>query len=354
MPLFKEEKMSKRIKLGISIGDINGIGLEVIIKTFQDNRMLDFCTPIIYASSKLSSIHRKTLEINDFSFHKISRADEANQKKPNIIECWKNEVEISFGNATEEGGKYALISLEAATNDLLNGKIDALVTAPINKNNIQSEIFDFPGHTEYLTDKFEGESLMLMTSENLKIGVATNHIPLNNVANTLTSETIFSKLKILNKTLVQDFMITSPRIAVLGLNPHAGDNGLLGKEEEEMIIPAINNAKSVGINAFGPYPADGFFGSGNYKKFDAILGMYHDQGLIPFKSLSFGEGVNYTAGLNVIRTSPDHGVAYEIAGKNQASESSFRAAIYLACDIYKNRKLSEEINQNPLKLTKGK
>jgi len=229
-----------------------------------------------------------------------------------------------------------------------------LVTAPINKNNIQSDAFNFPGHTEYLTEKFKGESLMLMVSENMRIGVATNHIPLNEVANKLTSDIIFSKLKILNKTLVQDFMITNPRIAVLGLNPHAGDNGLLGKEEEELIVPALNNAKSAGINAFGPYPADGFFGSGNYKKFDAVLGMYHDQGLIPFKSLSFGSGINYTAGLNIIRTSPDHGVAYEIAGKNQASESSFRAAIYLACDVFKNRKLSEEMNKNPLKPAKRK
>ncbi len=344
--------MPKKVKVGISVGDINGIGMEVIIKTFKDNRMMDICTPIVYGSSKASTFHRKALHINDFSFNIIKSAKEANVKKPNIIDCWKEEVEITLGQSNEIGGKYALASLEAATEDLKNGDIDALITAPINKDNIQSETFDFPGHTEYLTDKFEGDSLMLMVNDNIKIGVATNHIPLSKVANTLTADTIFSKLRILNNTLVQDFCITNPKIAVLGLNPHAGDNGLLGKEEENVIIPAIDNAKSIGINAFGPYPADGFFGSGNYKKFDAILAMYHDQGLIPFKSLSFGSGTNFTAGLSVVRTSPDHGVAYEIAGQNKAEESSFRHAVYTACDIHKNRLFSKEINENPLKSQK--
>ena len=340
--------MSKKIKVGISIGDINGIGMEVIIKTFSDERMLDICTPIVYGSLKVSSFYRKALEINDFSFNKIKAAKDAIDNKPNLIECWQEDAKIDTGQSTKDGGKYALISLEAATADLASGNIDALVTAPINKDNIQSETFNFPGHTEYLSEKFDGDSLMLMVGENIKIGVATNHIPISKVANTLTSESIFGKLKILNKTLVQDFCSTNPRIAVLGLNPHAGDNGLIGKEEENIIIPAIDNAKSIGINAFGPYPADGFFGSGNYKKFDAILAMYHDQGLIPFKSLSFGSGTNFTAGLSAIRTSPDHGVAYEIAGQNKAEESSFRQAIYTACDIYKNRIFSEEINKNPL------
>jgi len=342
----------KKLKIGISIGDFNGIGLEVIIKTFTDSRMLDFCTPIIYWSFKLLSNYRKSLTISDFSFNKVKSVEEINPNKVNIINCWDDDIEITFGQSTDEAGKYSFTSLEMATNDLLNNKIGALVTAPINKNNIHSEAFNFAGHTEYLTEKFEGESLMLMVSENLKIGVATNHIPINKITAELTSNTIFSKLKILNKSLVQDFMATNPRIAVLGLNPHAGDNGLLGTEEEQLIIPAINNAKSVGVNAFGPYAADGFFGSGNYKKFDAVLAMYHDQGLIPFKSLSFGEGVNYTAGLNIVRTSPDHGVAYEIAGKNKALVGSFRSAIYLACDIHKNRMLSEEINENPLKISK--
>lgn len=344
--------MSKKIKIGISVGDINGIGMEVIIKTFADNRMMEICTPIVYGSSKISTFHRKALGINDFSFNYIKSLSEINHKKPNLLECWKEDVDIDFGQSNEDGGKYAFLSLEAATKDLAEGKIDALVTAPINKDNIQSEEFNFPGHTEYLTEKFDGESLMLMVNDNIKIGVATNHIPVSAIANTLTADTIFSKLKILNKSLVQDFSLNGPKIAVLGLNPHAGDNGLIGKEENEIIIPAINNAKSIGINAFGPYPADGFFGSGNYQKFDAVLAMYHDQGLIPFKSLSFGEGVNFTAGLSIIRTSPDHGVAYEIAGQNKAEENSFRKAVYMACDIFRSRSLAEEINENPLVIKK--
>jgi 4-hydroxythreonine-4-phosphate dehydrogenase len=344
--------MNKKIKIGISVGDINGIGMEVILKTFSDARMLEVCTPVIYGSLKVASFYKKAFGLNELTFNKIKDAKDAIVQQPNLIECWQENAEITVGKSTEKGGKFALISLEAATADLAAGHIDALVTAPINKDNIQSETFDFPGHTEYLSQKFDGESLMLMVGENLKIGIATNHIPLRKVANTLTSEIIFGKLKILNKTLVQDFCATNPRIAVLGLNPHAGDNGLIGEEEENIIIPAIDNAKSIGINAFGPYPADGFFGSGNYKNFDAILAMYHDQGLIPFKSLSFGSGTNFTAGLNIVRTSPDHGVAYEIAGQNKAEESSFRQAIYTACDIYKNRQFSAVINENPLTLKK--
>ncbi|PKP51276.1 MAG: 4-hydroxythreonine-4-phosphate dehydrogenase PdxA [Bacteroidetes bacterium HGW-Bacteroidetes-12] len=340
----------EKIKIGISIGDVNGIGLEVIIKTFMDNRMLDFCTPIVYGSTKLANNYRKTMDATDFAFNRIATIEEANPKKVNMLSCWNEEVELSFGHSTESGGKYAFLSLDAACKDLFDGKIDALVTAPINKDNIQSEAFNFPGHTEYLTEKFEGESLMLLTSENLKVGIATNHIPVANISNSLTSDSIFNKIKILNKSLIQDFAISSPKIAILALNPHAGDNGLLGKEEHQVIIPAINNAKSIGINAFGPYPADGFFGAGSYKKFDAVLAMYHDQGLIPFKTLSFGEGVNFTAGLNIVRTSPDHGVAYEIAGQNKAAESSFRSAVYLACDIVRNRTIHNEINRDKLKI----
>ncbi len=342
----------KKIKIGITSGDINGVGMEVIIKTFNDARMLEICTPIVYGSSKISTFHRKALKIHDFHFNKIKNVKEASSKKPNIVECWEEDVEIALGQSTKEGGKYALASIVAATNDLKNGLIDAIVTAPINKDNIQSEEFNFPGHTEFFTDKFNGESIMLMVNENIKIGVATNHIPLSEVANKLSEETIFSKLKILNRALIQDFCIVGPKIAVLGLNPHAGDTGLIGNEEETIITPAINNAKSVGVNAFGPYPADGFFGSGNYKKFDAILAMYHDQGLIPFKSFSFGDGVNFTAGLSIIRTSPDHGVAYDITGQNKASENSFRQAVYAACDIFKNRMLSEKLNENPLVVKK--
>lgn len=343
-------RTNDKIRIGISIGDVNGIGLEVIIKTFMDNRMLDFCTPIVYGSTKLANNYRKTMEATDFAFNRIATIEEANLKKVNMLSCWNEEVDLNLGQSTTNGGKYAFLSLNAACKDLFDNKIDALVTAPINKENIQSENFNFPGHTEYLTDKFEGESLMLLTSENLKVGIATNHIPVANIANSLTSESIFNKIKLLNKSLIQDFSISSPKIAVLGLNPHAGDNGLIGKEEYQIIIPAINNAKSIGINAFGPYPADGFFGAGSYKKFDAVLAMYHDQGLIPFKTLSFGEGVNFTAGLNIVRTSPDHGVAYEIAGQNKASENSFRSAVYLACDIVRNRALNDVISKNKLKV----
>jgi 4-hydroxythreonine-4-phosphate dehydrogenase len=344
----------KKTKIGISVGDINGIGIEVIIKTFLDPQMMELCTPIVYGSSKTVSLYRKSLDIHDFSFNKIDDAKDANPKKANIIDCWSEEAQIDFGKSTPEAGKYAFISLEAATKDLAEGKIDAIVTAPINKDNIQSEDFKFSGHTEYLESKSTGESLMLMTSENLKIGMVTGHIPVKSIANNLTSDKIFGKIKILNKALIQDFAINSPKIAVLGLNPHAGDNGLLGTEEEEIITPAINNAKSIGLNAFGPYAADGFFGSGNYKKFDAVLAMYHDQGLIPFKSLAFGSGINFTAGLDIIRTSPDHGVAYDIAGKNIANEQSFRSAIYLAIDVVKNRMMDNEINENPLKAARVK
>lgn len=353
-----EKTMSKRtndkIRIGVSIGDYNGIGLEVIIKTFMDQQILELCTPIVYGSTKLANNYRKTLEAGEFSFNKIVKAEEANPKRANMVSCWSEDIELTLGKPTAAAGKYSFLSLEAACKDLFDGKIDALVTAPINKENIQSDQFNFAGHTEYLTEKFEGESLMLLNNENLRIGIATNHIPVSAIAKSLTVEKIFTKLKILNKSLVQDFAINSPRIAVLALNPHAGDNGLIGKEEQEIITPAINNAKSIGLQVFGPYPADGFFGSGNYKKFDAILAMYHDQGLIPFKTLSFGEGVNFTAGLNIIRTSPDHGVAYDIAGKNIANEQSFRSAIYQAIDIFRNRQMDVEINENVLKVSKSK
>ncbi len=344
--------MSKKIKIGISVGDINGVGIEVIIKTFINPQMMELCIPIVYGSSKTVSSYRKLLDINDFSFNKIEDASAANPKKANIIDCWKEEVKLELGKSTPEGGIASFASLEAATKDLSEGNLDAIVTAPINKDNIQSDDFNFSGHTEYLESKSTGESLMLMTSESLKIGMVSGHVPVKSIANSISVDKIFGKIKILNKALVQDFAINSPKIAVLGLNPHAGDNGLLGTEEEEIITPAINNAKSIGLNVFGPYAADGFFGSGNYKKFDAVLAMYHDQGLIPFKSLAFGSGVNFTAGLDIIRTSPDHGVAYDIAGQNIANEQSFRSAIYLALDVVKNRKLDKEISENPLKKAK--
>lgn len=350
--------MSKRtndkIRIGVSIGDYNGVGLEVIIKTFMDQQILELCTPIVYGSTKLANNYRKTLDVGEFSFNKITNADDASPKKANMVSCWSEELELNLGTSTESAGKYSFLSLEAACKDLFDGKIDALVTAPINKDNIQSEEFKFAGHTEYLTEKFEGESLMLLNNEGLRVGIATNHVPVKEIVKNITVDKIFTKLKILNKSLVQDFAINSPRIAVLGLNPHAGDNGLIGKEEQEIITPAINSAKSIGLQVFGPYSADGFFGSGSYRKFDAILAMYHDQGLVPFKTLSFGEGVNFTSGLNVIRTSPDHGVAYDIAGKNIANEQSFRSAVYQAIDVFRNRQMDTEINENPLKIGKGK
>jgi len=339
-----------KIVVGISQGDINGISYEVIIKTLMDNRILDFCTPIVYGSAKVAAYHRKALNIANFSFNNIRDAEDANPKRGNIINCLDDNVRVELGKSTEMAGVASLRSLERATDDLREGKIDVLVTAPINKDNIQSSDFTFPGHTEYLAKKFEpNEALMLMVSEILKIGVVAGHVPLKDVPAQITEEQIMSKLRIMNKSLIQDFRVRKPRIAVLGLNPHAGDNGLLGKEEQEIIIPTIEGAKEEGIMALGPYSADGFFGSENFRKFDAVLAMYHDQGLGPFKALAFDAGINYTAGLDVVRTSPGHGTAYELAGLDQASPDSFRSALYLACDIFRNRQLYAEISKDPLK-----
>jgi len=340
------------VKVGISIGDFNGIGMEVIIKTFMDNRMLQVCTPIVYGSSRIASFHRKALNISDFSFNLIREAGAANPKMANLINCWDEELKMELGISSAIAGEKSIKSLELAVADLKSGKIDVLVTAPINKNNVQSEKFSFPGHTEYLAQTFDAkEYLMLLVSNDLRIGTVTGHIPLSQVAQALSTEKIISKVKILNESLQRDFGIRKPKIAVLGLNPHAGDGGLLGNEETNIILPAIEKLKAEGILAIGPYASDGFFGSHLYNKFDAVLAMYHDQGLIPFKSLAFETGVNYTAGLSIVRTSPDHGTGYDIAGKNIASESSFREAVYLACDIYKNRQLQNELTANPLKIT---
>lgn len=340
----------KKIIVGISQGDINGVGLEVIIKTFQDPMMIDLCTPVVFGSSKTASAHRKTLGVEDFSFNPIKDISEINHKRANIINVYEEEGNIEFGKQTPDGGKYALKSLEAAAYALAQGKIDVLVTAPINKENIQSEEFKFPGHTEYLEEKFgnPGDSLMLLVSDDLKVAVVTGHIPVTQVAQQLTTEKILKKLKTLNVSLKQDFAIRKPKIALLGLNPHAGDNGVIGNEEQNIIIPAIKQATEQNIVAYGPYSADGFFGNGAYKQFDAVLAMYHDQGLIPFKTIAFNNGVNYTAGLSKIRTSPDHGTAYDIAGKNMASEESFRKAVYTAIDIYRTRQEFKEASQNPL------
>jgi len=329
-----------RVRVGITQGDINGIGYEVIIKTLNDNRINDFCTPIIYGSPKVAAYHRKLINVENFSFNPIKTADEANSKRSNLIDVMDENVRVDIGKSTPIGGQGSILSLEMAIADLKDGKIDVIVTAPINKFNVQTETFSFPGHTEYFAKNFGGgEALMLMTSSILKVGVVTGHVPLGQVQSLITKEAILSKLAILNKTLIEDFAIRKPRIAVLGLNPHAGDNNLLGKEEQSIIIPALEQARNNGIIAIGPYPADGFFGSEGYRKFDAVLAMYHDQGLIPFKALVFEDGVNYTAGLPIIRTSPAHGTAFEIAGKDEANPSSFRSAMYLACDLFNNRKM---------------
>ena len=340
----------EQIIVGITHGDINGISYEVIIKTLMDNRIMEKCTPVVYGSPKVAAYHRKALNITNFSFVNIRDAAEANHKKANIINCLDDNVRVELGKSTPMAGKSAVIPLEAAVEDLKENKIDVIVTAPINKHNIQSDIFNFPGHTEYLKHKFDvDDALMLMVSENIRVGVVTGHMPLRNVPDNLSKEIIIRKIKIMDSSLTIDFGIRKPRIAVLSLNPHSSDSGLLGDEEKEIIIPAIEEVSEGGIFAFGPYPSDGFFGSGAYTSFDGIMAMYHDQGLTPFKALVRGEGVNYTAGLPVIRTSPSHGTAYEIAGKGTASENSFRHALYLACDIFRNRVMYREITGDSLK-----
>jgi len=339
-----------KIIIGISQGDINGIGYEVIIKTLMEPRILEMCTPIVYGSPKVAAYHKKALNIETFNFNHIRSASEADSRKANIINCIDDNIRVELGKSSEMAGEASYMALEKAVDDLKNGEIDALITAPINKDNIQSEKFNFPGHTEYLADQFKTRDfVMLMVSESMKIGVVVGHVPMSEVSAKITKGAIINKLRIINQSLEQDFFIKRPRIAVLGLNPHAGDNGLLGKEEIEVIIPAIQRAKDEGIIAVGPYPADGFFGSGDFVKFDAILAMYHDQGLIPFKMASFDRGVNYTAGLPFIRTSPAHGTAFDIAGEDKATPDSFREALYLAIDIHKNRALYKEITKNPLK-----
>lgn len=339
--------------IGITHGDINGIGYEVILKSLADNRVYELFTPVIYGSSKVAAYYRKHLDIQNLNLSVISNIKEATPKRINIINCTEDEIKVEFGRSTEEAGKAAFVALERACEDLKSGELHALVTAPINKKNIQSDNFNFPGHTEYLQDKFGAgkDAVMVLASDIMRVAVATGHIPVKDVASVLTEELIASKLITLNEALKQDFAIYKPRIAVLGLNPHAGDNGVIGKEEEEIIIPAMKKAGEQGVICVGPYPADGFFGSDNFGKFDAILAMYHDQGLIPFKALSMESGVNVTLGLSIVRTSPDHGTAYDLAGKNEASEESFRQALYMAYDIYTKRCSEKEISANPLKAT---
>lgn len=334
--------------IGISIGDVNGIGLEVIIKTFTDNRMLQFCTPVIYGSLSTLNYHRKALDNRSFTVHNIQRIEQVHPNRINLLQVWEENVRITLGEPNPEAGKYAFLSLKSAVEDAKAGKLDAIVTAPIDKFTIQSEEFQFPGHTEYLAKEFESKTLMLLVGESFRIGVVTGHIPINEVSGHINKDRILEKIYLMHDCLLRDFGIRKPKIAVLGLNPHAGEEGLLGTEEKDIIIPAIEEAKNDEILAFGPFPADGFFGTHMYKNFDGILAMYHDQGLVPFKLMNFETGVNYTAGLQVPRTSPDHGTAYSIAGKNIADERSFREAIYLAAEIVRTRQREDEIHSNPL------
>jgi len=349
----KSPEKEKRIRIGITHGDLNSISYEVIIKTFLDPRILELFTPIVYGSSKIASYHRKSLNITDFSFNLIKKPELANPKRPNIYNIYDQEVKIELGKSTKIAGELAFLSLETATKDLGNNLIDVLVTGPINKSNIQSSEFDFPGHTEYLAKKFNTQDyLMLMVSEDIRIGTITGHIPLKDVATSINSQLILNKINIFNNSLIKDFRIRKPKIAILGINPHASDGSLIGMEEEKVIIPAIKQAFEKKILVYGPYPADGFFGSTNYSKFDGILAMYHDQAMIPFKTMASKTGVNFTAGLPIVRTSPAHGTAYDLAGKDSASSDSFRNALYLACDIFKNRELHKELNKNPLDISK--
>ena len=336
--------------IGISCGDLNGVGLEIIIKTFSDHRLLEQCTPLIFASNKVINFYRKSVAEINFNYQSSKEFTRLNNKQVNVFTCWEEDVNVTPGQLTDVAGKYAVLSLNTAVNALKQKQIDGLVTAPIHKKNIQSPEFSFPGHTPYLKNAFEvNDVVMMLCAGNFRVALVTEHIPVSEVARHITKEAIVSKLLILNKSLQRDFGIDKPRIAVLGLNPHAGDEGLIGKEEETIIQPAIREAKNNNILAVGPYSADAFFARRNHEKFDAVLAMYHDQGLIPFKTLASGEGVNFTAGLPVVRTSPDHGVAFDIAGKDKADPSSFLAAVFECIDIINQRHEYDENRSNPLK-----
>ncbi|MDN4164951.1 4-hydroxythreonine-4-phosphate dehydrogenase PdxA [Cytophagales bacterium LB-30] len=340
---IERKNTSEKPVIGITMGDINGIGPEVIIKALSDNRMLRFMTPVIYGSSRVLTYYRKAMAMEEQNHHQVKAPGQVHDKKINIFNCWEDTPDIQPGIENETGGKYALLALQKAADDLKNGYLDAVVTAPISKNNIQSEEFKFPGHTEFFTQLFQAkDSLMFLVSDTLRVGVVTGHIPLKEVAGQLSKEKIVKKIKLMEQSLKKDFGINKPRIAVLGLNPHAGENGLLGDEENLIIKPAIDECKNKGMIVTGPFPADGFFGKGSFKTYDGVLAMYHDQGLIPFKTMAFENGINFTAGLEGVRTSPDHGTAFSIAGKNQADESSIREAIYLACEIVRNRGMLPE------------
>jgi len=342
--------MANRIKVGITQGDVNGVGYEVILKTFSDPEMFELCTPVIYGSPKVAIYHRKAID-SQTNFTLVESAADAMPDRLNMVNCNDDEVKVEFGTCTSESGKAAFEALEKASDELRQGLVDVLVTAPINKQAIHSDTFPFKGHTDYIESKLgEGaQALMILMNESLRVALATVHVPVSEVAGMLSKELIKEKLQILDKSLKQDFGIEIPRIAVLALNPHAGESGLIGSEEEEIIRPAVAEAGKEGIRCFGPFPADGFFGSGDYKKFDAVLAMYHDQGLIPLKLMAMDRGVNFTAGLPVVRTSPDHGTAYDIAGQGVASEESFRQAVFSAIDIFRIRNNEELIHRNPLR-----
>ena len=342
-------KNAENIIVGISIGDLNGIGSEIILKTFEDSRMLELCTPVIFANVKLLSFVKKHFNLT-LQLHGIDKLDQILPGKINVLNLWKEGVDLNFGENDQKVGEYAVKSFVAATTALKEGNVDVLVTAPINKYNIQSDNFKFPGHTDYLNQELEGDALMLMVSDNLRVGLLTDHIPLSEVATHLTEELIVRKIETVRKALIQDFSINKPKIAVLGLNPHCGDGGVIGNEEDVLLKPTIKKIFEKGTLVFGPFPADGFFGSGQYEKYDAVIATYHDQGLVPFKTLSFGGGVNFTAGLNKVRTSPDHGTAFDIAGKGEASFNSFKEALYLAIDVFNSRIQHQEISQKPLRV----
>lgn len=340
----------KRPVVGISVGDLNGIGIEIIIKTFSDSRILELCTPVVFASNKVINFYKKSIPELTLNYSNIKEISKANPKQLNIFSVWEEDVEIQPGQMTETGGKYGVKSLQAAVKALKEKTIDALVTAPLNKFTMQSSEFNFTGHTPFLKEAFQADDvLMLMIAENMKVALLTEHLAIMDVAKNISKEQIIKKIQLLKNSLIKDFGVERPRIAVLGLNPHAGDEGLVGKEEKEIIRPAILESKKNDCIVMGPYSADAFFARGNHEKFDAVLAMYHDQGLIPFKSLALGEGTNFTAGIPTIRTSPDHGTAFDIAGKNLADESSFRAAIFTAIDIFDTRNNYQDMRRNPLK-----
>lgn len=341
---------NRKIRVGITHGDINGVGYEVILKTFSDPTMLELCTPVVYGSPKVAAYYRKAMEIQT-SFSIVNSAEEVQDGRVNVVNCIEEELKVELTKPTPEAGKTALAALERALADYREGLFDVLVTAPINKHTIQSDVFHFPGHTEYIEERVgEGQkALMILLKGDFRVALVTGHVPVRDIAGELTKELIMEKMEIFHRSLKKDFGIDNPRIAVFSLNPHAGDNGLLGTEEQEVIIPAMKEMIARGVQCFGPYPADGFMGSGNYTHFDGILAMYHDQGLAPFKALAMDEGVNFTAGLPIVRTSPAHGTAYDIAGKGIASEDSFRQAVYVAMDVFRNRAWEKEISARPLR-----